>query len=120
MRNIAIVETNETSKDFLSGVKLSKDIKLFVYEEKLFKTPEFLLSKNSILIIEQHVELKTIDLDTLRYFGVKNTIFLLSYNVSSLCERFKKEYSLLKPSIGLIREGNTITRFGVYSDSSSY
>ncbi|MFD2308650.1 hypothetical protein [Enterococcus termitis] len=119
MRNIAIVETNETLTEFLSNIRLSKDVAVWTYEDILIKKDEFILSENTVLVIEQNEELKNIELNMLNYFSMNNTVFILTYNFSLLRQRYKKEYFLLRPLIGLIYEGNTIIRFGTIYNSSS-
>lgn len=114
MRNIGIIETHDTVEEFITtSLTVDKDVKVIKYEPKLLKDEMFLQSIETILIIEQDIKLDTVDLETLQNFSIKNGVYILSYNIDFIRQTFKKEYSLLKPYIGLVLEGNTIKRYGM-------
>lgn len=119
MRNIGIMETHDTVEEFSVGrITVDKDVKIINYDPKLLQDEKFLQSIETILIIGQETRLDTIDLETLKYFSLKNVVYILTYNRKYIQQTFRQEYFLLKPYIGLVLEGNRIERYGLSFSSN--
>lgn len=109
MRNIGIIETHDTVEEFITtSLSVDEDVKIIKYEPKLLKDEKFLQSIEKVLIIGQNVRLDTLNVEKIKKFSTKNSIFILTHNFNELCQKHKKEYTFLKSSVGLILEGNIL------------